>query len=720
MKRHLESKRRREERLRKLKDKYITPFSAAGSTSEAAVTPADRLAGVHAEGDEERHESAGEDWIDSYTGGQGEEQVVRDPVDEQILTSSEDEGEVRIRNARIELGLSEYMDSAVFSDPVLQETGELPDVDEVKENVAMISKFFVALQARREVPFRVMIDIVEFLRSRSKEVGEVLHAGALPAFRVMRERAVKQAPKVKVDVLCEDEEGDKVEFKALSRYPRKEVRERNLVPQYSLYYVSLADVWNWHAASHKEKGSLVSRVFDVSLDGVPESRSSGLSFDVLSVRFTDCESIYSIAVMQPGKKGMGSMDSITIQHLLQDLSQSDLRIRYVIADAPKRASLQGLKTHAGTFGCPYCVARKEEGKFSSSSFGSEPRSDAALRRSADAIAAGGPEEFGVKGPSPLQHVPGLDLIRHVPAEPMHLIFLGVVRKMIRFMYKNQTAGPKQMCKLKERADVAPLNGILAKAQGLTDFSRRPRDLDVAVYKAEEYRNLTLAYWPAVMDTCPARARKLWLLTVYLVRAYCLPDKFFADLDGGELRTQLIRQWYELFEATFGIGLCTYNVHVFSHIGEVRSINALSEVSACAFEDQYAILKKNYRPGTTSLGSQALTTCNLAHMTGHRCRRKKELTLTQTKRVNDRYLYLKDGRILLATNLDGNVVRGRLVPKMPTRGLIRGLDFADVLCFYVDLDNVGPDDQRAEPTDVLGKCVVVLGLASVVTWSMNRL
>ena len=223
-----------------------------------------------------------------------------------------------------------------------------------------------------------------------------------------------------------------------------------------------------------------------------------------------------------------------------------------------------------------------------------------------------------------------------------------------------------------------------------------------------------------METCPPSARKVWLLTVYLVRAYCLPDKYFEEIDGPELNTHMFLQWYEQFQSTFGVGLCSYNPHVFSHLKEVRSVSELAVLLACAFEDQYAILKKNYRPGTTAMGSQALTTCNLAQMTGHRCHRKKELTLMETKQVNDRFLYLKDGRIILATNLSGGVVHGRVVPKMATRGLLRGLDFGDVLCFLVDLNDLGPDDQLAQPSDVVGKCVVVQSIASVFTWNMNRL
>ena len=209
------------------------------------------------------------------------------------------------------------------------------------------------------------------------------------------------------------------------------------------------------------------------------------------------------------------------------------------------------------------------------------------------------------------------------------------------------------------------------------------------------------------------------MTVYIVRAYSLPQSAFEELAGNELETDMLRQWYELFEDTFGVSACSYNPHVFSHLNEVHAVAPLWELTATDFEDQYAVIKKNYRPGTTAMGNQALTTGNLAHMTGHRCTKKKELTLTNTKSVDDRYVYLKDGRILCLTDLEDNVVRGRVVPNQPARGLLRGVDFGEVLCFRVEPDAL-EDEVVAKPSDVAGKCVILLGYCSVMTWDMLRL
>ncbi len=373
-----QAKKRKQERLERLRAKYVSPFAAAAqplSSDDAAFVPFESgqvpSAGHESSGhvgEEEHREGAdraqpvvegdvGEDDVDFGILGADGGASDRSSDAAEVHLDEDDADEVRIRSARLEIERNDFLLDQDFSDPLAMQTGILPSVDEQENNIAMISDFFVGLQARREVPFRVMMDIIDFLKNNSESVNNVLMASAMPTFRSMRSRALKKAPGVKVDVLCEDRDKKNEFFEALTRYPRKVVRERNLTTIYSLYYQQLSKVWEWHAASHPKKGGLVSRAFDMSLDGIPESRSSGLSLDVLSVRFTDCQSVYSIAIMQPGKKGLGNKDEATLKHFLEDLRGSDLRLRFVIADAPKRASLQGLKTHAAKKGCPYCFAK---------------------------------------------------------------------------------------------------------------------------------------------------------------------------------------------------------------------------------------------------------------------------------------------------------------------------------------------------------------------------
>ncbi len=584
--------------------------------------------------------------------------------------------------------------------------------DEAVDNAA---KFFAGLQARREVPHAVLSDIVDYLKDNAESMSEVLKTNSLPTYRSMRYKVLRNAPKLKLDLDAETADGDVVSYRNLEKYPKKDLESKGLRPIYSHYYVSLKAVKEMHRNGHGD--GVNCKNVDMSLDGVPESKSSGLSIEVLSIRFHGCDNIYSVGILQPAKKGLKGKDEIILRPFLEELEHAGLAVKRVIADAPKRAVLQGMKTHASTQGCHYCMAAKVNGKFPSSTFGAEPRTDAAIRRVADALEAGEiVEGHGVKGHSPLRHVPGIDLVNDIPSEAMHLICLGVVRRMMRCSYN---IGPKMSVSHKP-ADVAPLNRRLQKCKGITNFPRRPRDFDPAVWKAQEYRNLVLCYWPVLLDTAPNGTIKAWLLTVYIVRALCLPDSLYNRLDCNVPATDLFRRWYVAYEKAFSVDQCTYNSHNFTHLKKVRDLGPLSETSALLYEDHYNVIKKSYRAGTPALGTQALQTSLLATMIGHRCKPTYMLTLRNTLRVEDRYVYLSDGRIFLLTEVDGVGAKGRRVPHQRVGGLLHGLDFADVLVFRVDTDRIVRLEEAIEPGKVMGKVVVVDGYASVVLWPMLRL
>ena len=530
----------------------------------------------------------------------------------------------------------------------------------------------------------------------------------------MRYRAIKELPKVKLDVCAVTRDGRETNFLGVDTYPRKAIRDRDLIVKYTLYYVSLRDILAAHSKSHPAK--VPDTDIDLSCDGVPESKSSGLSLDILSVRFKSCNNIYSVAILQPAKKGLKMKDEIVLKHFLEEIPSTPLTVKLVIADAPKRASLQGLKSHAANFGCPYCYAKKVDGKFPASTFRSGERTNRDLRRTADALAAGIElVDNGVKTRSPLAELPGLDLINDVPAEAMHLIHLGVVRKMVTMMYKSRTG--KHFSTRIQGANDEPFNAMMRDMRALSDFSRRPRDLDVAVWKAEEYRNLVLAYWPVVMRTAPRECLKVWLLTVYVVRGASLSDNLYNQLNTEEFENVTMEDWYKLYERTFGVKACSYNPHVFSHLNVIRKIAPLADTSARRYEDHYAVMKKNYNAGSTSQGTQTLQSTMLSQMAGHSCRRARSLTLISTKKTEDRYVYLADKRIYLLTNLDEIPIRGRRVPAHRTPGLLPGLDFCDVLVFRLETNRISPDEECLAASEVLGKVVVAGEYGSVILWEM---
>ncbi len=720
------NKKRLEARLARLRSKYVEPFERTSNAPSDQVQSELRIGVDISEPDNElAPRDGGGDWQEAAD-------LFDEPVEENEARMEAEHvaevGNVLRTFKELEAVAEEEHDVQQQVARVRSILHEGEDVDEVEElehalDAEDICQFFVSLQAKREVSKAVIADIVKFLRRNGRDIGHVLKEGELPSFKVMRHRVQKRMPKVNVVVVCVDENGARVEFAPRTTFPKKEIQQRNLKVEYTLYYVSLKEVRMWHIRAHpRKRPAALSKQFDCSLDGVPESRSSGLSIDVLSIRFINCRNIYTLAILQPSRKRLGNKDAIVLKPFLEELKESGLTLRYFIADAPKRASLQGLKSHAATAGCPYCLARKVDGHYPATSMNKRRRTDVELRERARAIAdgRGGEVDDGVRAVSLLNDIEDFDLINDVPAESMHLCFLGVVRKIMKLMYKQAGVTNKFRRYRAEYRPVSdePLNRELEKVKGLSRFSRRPRDFDAAVYKAEEYRNLALAFWPAVLNTCPLGTRQAWLRTVYCLRGFSLPNAIYNDLkENRSFGDKDLREWYIEFEESMGVEACSHNVHVFHHLDLVRALGSLSTTSAVHYEDHYALLKVNYKPGTISKGKQALESLLLAQASGHSCAQKRKVQMRVTSKVDDRHVYLKDGRIVLLTEMPSTgMISGRRVPTKRVPDLLEERDFSDVLVFRAD-PAVLAESVTAQVSDVLGLVVFCQEFASVLTWSM---
>ncbi len=652
-------------------------------------------------------DDAGEPGDELLEAGPGQEREARRT---NIAANDTDDGLAQFAHGEDELSLVEVGDE------------DAADQQEDCASVDDISRFLVGLQCRRGVPEKVMRDLVEYLRANGPTVADALLTKTLPSYRAMRRQAAQsQAPTVFLDILYE-KDGRITKMSNLKTFPKKHLATSIVDHKYTLYHVKLKAVLALHQFLHPD--CQMPDALDISVDGVPENKSAGRSVDILSVRFVGCRAIYCLAVLQPTRRGLGIEDDVVLEHFLRDLQESGLRLRRVIADAPKRALLQGLKQHSALYACPYCVAKKENGVFPSRSFGAPARTSADVRaisrRLTDDDFSSDEDRdeicMGVKKISPLITL-DIDLVRDVPAEPMHLIHLGVVRKMINLTYSSGSASAKQVSF--RRASDAPLNEILLRTKSLRRFSRFTRRLDTANYKAEEYRNCILAFWPAFVNTAPQDVTTCWILTVYIVRAVNLPNDALRELDEKINLERTIRLWYETFERSFGARNCTYNVHVLSHLLTIRAVAELFELSAVDYEDHYNLLKRSYRPGTVAVGTQALLNTHLSKLYGrHNCRRTKRISLMATPRVEERYVFTADRKIVKLTSIDGKSLRGLEVPVACGLFLGSGLDLNDIWCFR---QGDGPEEswtsRALSVDDVVGKCVLCAGIFSVLTFEM---
>lgn len=142
----------------------------------------------------------------------------------------------------------------------------------------------------------------------------------------------------------------------------------------------------------------------------------------------------------------------------------------------------------------------------------------------------------------------------------------------------------------------------------TEFSRRSRPIDHAVFKAQEWKSLILCGLPILVRESfthqTPMVANIWALFGFLVRVYLLPDDLFEQFPRRYL-TDLHKAFYDKYEEQFGKSNCTFNTHSFSHSLQTRDSGSYSDLSTEAFESSYGFLQDSYAPGTMSVGKQGL-------------------------------------------------------------------------------------------------------------------
>ena len=92
----------------------------------------------------------------------------------------------------------------------------------------------------------------------------------------------------------------------------------------------------------------------LSEDGVPESRMSGKSIDVLTVRLINCALVVPLAIVKSYNDTKVDVDIIWKPLISQINAMKQIRVHHMCFDAVKRKEILGMKGHGGYYSCPYC------------------------------------------------------------------------------------------------------------------------------------------------------------------------------------------------------------------------------------------------------------------------------------------------------------------------------------------------------------------------------
>jgi len=192
------------------------------------------------------------------------------------------------------------------------------------------------------------------------------------------------------------------------------------------------------------------------------------------------------------------------------------------------------------------------------------------------------------GVSPLLDLQ-LGLISQVPLDWMHLVCLGVMKKLLL----TWTVGKYKL----SRRDSEELSKRMEKLRKSIpyDFARKPRLLkDLRHFKATEFRLFVLYTGPVVLKGIldPNKYQHFMLLhsAIYILQSRSANDKDWVNFAG-----KLLEQFVTEIDQLYCKELLTYNMHSLKHLHQdVLTFGTLDKFSAFMFENFMQKIKRLLR------------------------------------------------------------------------------------------------------------------------------
>lgn len=333
----------------------------------------------------------------------------------------------------------------------------------------------------------------------------------------------------------------------------------------------------------------------INIDGLPLSKSSNKQFwPILGYIVNSIYPVFAVGIFYGDQKPSSVSDFLSefieeAKELCENgFTYKNKNIKFYISafvcDAPARAYILQVKNHTGYYGCSKCVVK---GKYIENRV-VYLKTTANLRTNKSFRAKENPKHH--LSSSPLETL-DINMVDDIPYEYMHLVCLGVMRKLILLW----TKGKRRTFKLSQK-DVKLIDESLSSVRKIVpkEFTRKPRSVrEVEKWKATELRQFLLYTGPFVMQKIlPSVHYDLFLHLHISIRILCTPILCYSE---NELAQTHIKQFVKGFQSLYGKEHSSYNVHGLLHLPKdvIHHGNADS-FSAFRFEDYLGKLKRLLR------------------------------------------------------------------------------------------------------------------------------
>lgn len=263
-------------------------------------------------------------------------------------------------------------------------------------------------------------------------------------------------------------------------------------------------------------------------------------------------------------------------------------IKAFIADTPAKADILKIKHHAGYSSCTKCVATGEylENRICF------PDMDT-LRTDEDFILNNDLEYH--QGVSPLIDIPQFGAVSNVPIDYMHLVCLGVVKKLVYLWFHGTPT-----VRIRSHSEKIISNRLKDVRQEIpSEFQRKPRQLnEFKFWKAVEFRTFLLYTGPVVLKNMVTDLVYDNFMTLHVaISLLCTRN---LDQHNITYADKLLNHFICAFKVIYGVHNVTHNVHGLLHLAkDCEFFGALDNFSAFQYENYMQqilkLLRKNDKP-----------------------------------------------------------------------------------------------------------------------------
>lgn len=336
----------------------------------------------------------------------------------------------------------------------------------------------------------------------------------------------------------------------------------------------------------------------INIDGLPLTKSSSSQFWPILGKIENLQQdhVFPIGVYHGFNKPSDANDflksfvdefvNLSTEGISYIGKKFSVTVTKVLCDAPAKAYILCVKNHNAYFGCTKCIT---EGNFINNRM-TYPDLDSPLRTDTGFRGMVYEDYHKTEASSMLRL--NIDMVDQIPLDYMHLVCLGVMKRLLIFWVKgNRLIRLSDESKKKINEEIKKF-----RACSLVEFARKPRALEeVDRWKASEFRLFLLYYGPVVLKNSLNETLYLHFLCLHCAIRIMASPELCCQTTYLEFADVLLRHFVEHFGEMYGYEFVNHNVHNLIHLkNDVSKFGNLDKFSCFCFENYMHVIKMSLK------------------------------------------------------------------------------------------------------------------------------